>query len=119
MTGSFTVIAGEFVTNLHGKLTNSVETSCGTGTIAVPGKIKIIHGTGEDSYGPFDLYAAGTINTTRDPIVQPLRMVVIHNGKRVTGSVELSFVWPPKKGYLTGGEINYGNCSVSLAFLHG
>lgn len=118
MIGSFTVISGEYVTNLHGKLTNNVESSCGTGTITVPGKIKIIHGTGQDSYGPFNLYAAGTINPSRDPIVQPLRMVVIHNGKRVTGSVELSFVWPPKKGYLTGGEIDYGACSVSLAFLH-
>jgi hypothetical protein len=119
MTGSFTVIAGEYLTGLHGKITTSAETSCGTGTITVPGEIKIIHATGEDSYGAYNLYAAGVVNTQADPIVQPLRTVIIHNGKRVTGGVEASFVWPPKKGTMTGGEITYGSCELDLAFLHG
>lgn len=118
MTGSFTVIAGQYVTDLHGTITANAETSCGTGTITVPGKIKIVHGTGEDSYGAYNVYAAGLIDPSADPIVQPQRLVLLHNGKRLTGSVEVSFVWPPEKGGSTGAEINYGTCSLELAFLH-
>jgi hypothetical protein len=119
MTGTFTVAAAGYVTALHGTITSFAETSCGTGSIAVPGKLKIIHGTGEDSYGAYNLYAAGVINADADPIVQPERLVLLHKGKRVTGSVEVSFVWPPQKGTSTGAEINYGSCSLQLAFLHG
>jgi hypothetical protein len=119
LTGSFTVTAGEYVTDLHGTLTASAETSCGTGTIKVPGKIKIIHGAGSDEYGNYNLYAVGVINADADPIVQPDRVSLLHNGKKVTGSLQLSFVWPPQKGTSTGGEINYGDCSLGLVFLHG
>ena len=119
MTGSFTVTAGEYVTDLHGTLTASAETSCGTGTIKVPGEIKIIHGAGSDEYGNYNLYAVGVINPDADPIVQPDRLALLHNGKKLTGSVQLTFVWPPQKGTSTGGEISYGSCSLELVFLHG
>jgi len=119
LIGSFTVTAGEYVTNLHGTLTASAETSCGTGTIKVPGKIKIIHGAGSDEYGNYNLYAVGVINPDADPIVQPDRLALLHNGKKLTGSVQLTFVWPPQKGTRTGGEIDYGSCSLELVFLHG
>jgi hypothetical protein len=118
LAGTFTVIAGEYVTDFHGTITASAETSCGTGKITVPGRMKIVHGSGQDSYGAYNLYAAGVINADADPIVQPQRLVLTHNGKRITGSVEVSFVWPPQKGTTTGAEINYGACSLELAFLH-
>ena len=99
LTGSFTVTAGEYVTDLHGTLTANAETSCGTGTIKVPGKIKIIHGSGSDEYGNYNLYAVGVINVDADPIVQPDRVTLLHNGKKVTGSVQVSFVLRPPEGH--------------------
>ncbi|HEX3906449.1 MAG TPA: hypothetical protein VHW92_00805 [Mycobacteriales bacterium] len=106
------------VSHLKARIAPTAETACGTGTVTVVGKHKIIHAKGDSEFGTYNLWAVGKNEPDADPVIQPEKVTVIQNGHHRKGTFYISFAGA--KGHTkaadSGGAIDYhgGNCELQF-----
>ena len=104
LAGTFTVTRAGYVTKLQGVITPSAETSCGTGKITVPGRLKIFDASGTSAFGAYNEYVVGLNEPSSTPVIQPMQVVLTHDGHRVNGRIDIVF---PHAKFLGSAEITY------------
>ena len=111
LDATFTVTSGVYVTGFHGTITSTAETSCRTGTVRLPGRLKISHLTGSYYNKPYNEYAVGQSTPSSGP--QAVAAKVTLAGHTYKGQIVLSFlsrgaadIW-----YTTAG-VNGGACEL-------
>ena len=100
-------IHGTQITGFHGTLTKTAELPCGTGTISVLGTLKLVHFTGQRAEGSYNFWGIGHNQPSAD-FVQPVRVKIDHNGKAVSGSLDLRI------GRRGAGDIYYNHNTCDL-----
>jgi hypothetical protein len=119
LSGSFTVNSKRYVTAFTGTIQSGAETACGTGTIKVIGKQKIIDAKGIDPEGSaYNEYAVGKNDPSADPTIQPIKVTVNDAGKTIPGKLAIVFASAAarKEGAISGGELYYDAGACELAF---
>jgi hypothetical protein len=119
LSGSFTVTSQHYVTAFVGTIASGAETACGTGTIKVIGKQKIIDARGTDPEGgAYNEYAVGRNDPSADPTIQPIQVTVNDAGKTIPGKLTIVFASAAarKAGGISGGELDYDAGACELAF---
>jgi hypothetical protein len=119
LKGALTVTAKHaFETGFHGKIGPDAETACGTGSVSVLGKHKIIHISGEGEFGPYNLWGVGRNAPNSDPVIQPIKVTVNHNGHHGAGRLVMSFLNARghSKAGNAAGELFYKNGTCDLQF---
>jgi hypothetical protein len=119
LSGSFTVTSQHYVTAFTGTIASGAETACGTGTVTVVGKQKIIDAKGTDPEGDaYNEYAVGRNDPSADPTIQPVKVTVNDAGTTIPGKLTLVFASAAarKAGGISGGELDYDAGACELAF---
>jgi hypothetical protein len=111
LSGSFIVTSSHYVTALHGTLQNAAPAACGTGTVTVINKVKIIYSKG----------FAWIVGRSRGlEFLGPDSVLVSVGGQTVKGTLDIFFVAArsvafggPTKGSLDWGT-GAGACDLSF-----
>jgi hypothetical protein len=119
ITGAFRVTSKHrYAKSLHATIGADAETACGTGKVSVVGKHRIFDAKGDNSYGHYSQWIVGRNVSSAIPTIQPEKVTVIHDGKRVKGKYDLAFVGRHghNKNGNAFGEISYdhGNCDLQF-----
>ena len=113
LAGSFTM-HGTRITRFHGSIATGAETTCGTGDVALGQALTRFEAKGmNDEGGRYDEWAVGRNAPDADPVIQPIKVKVVHKGRTVSGSVWL--VW--RSSTLGNGELYYDRGQCDLQFL--
>ena len=119
LNGSFTVNSKHYVTAFTGTIQSGADTACGTGTINVIGKQRIIDAKGTDPEGgEYNEYAVGKNDPSADPTIQPIKVTVNDAGKTIQGKLAIVFASAAarKAGGMSGGELYYDGGACELAY---
>ncbi|MGO9901179.1 MAG: hypothetical protein ACLP0J_16135 [Solirubrobacteraceae bacterium] len=114
LLGSFTIGANRYLSGLHGTIQSDAETACGTGTVTVAGKHKIIDASGINPEGnAYSDWVVGRNQQNADPVIQPTRVRLIVGSEHIAGSLDL--VFSNTRGQ-SAGDIYYygGNCDLNF-----
>ncbi len=117
--GTFTIGHNLSVSHLTGTIAPGGETACGTGKVSLVTSEKIFDATGTDPEGSnYNEWVVGRNEESADPVIQPVRVTLSHNGKQIKGSFDLVFT--THRGE-SGGDIYYdgGNCDLSFLIVRG
>ncbi len=114
LLGSFTIGANRYLSRLHGTIQSDAENACGTGTVTVAGKQRIIDASGVNPEGSaYGEWVVGRNEQNADPVVQPTRVQLIVGARHIDGSLDI--VFSDARGE-SGGDIYYygGNCDLNF-----
>jgi hypothetical protein len=112
LSGGFKVTSKHYVTGFHGTIQPGGDASCGTGTVTVSSKQKIVFWTGN----------GWIIGKPRSLGQSGAKVSVTAGGQTVKGVLSITFV-PPAAAKITGsgttGFVSYGSCELTFAAAHG
>ena len=116
--GTLTVTRAQYLTSVKGTIQSGAETACGEGTVVVQGRHRIFDARGEGAYGPYNEYVVGRSDPSADPVIQPIRVQLLVDGRAEKGTMEM--VLSHRGEGLNGGSISYpgaagsGGCELSF-----
>ncbi len=115
LAGSFTVGPSQYLSGLHGKIQSDAESVCGTGSVAVPGRQRIVDAHGVNPQGSaYSEWVVGRNQPLADPVIQPTRVALIVGARHIVGSLDI--VFSNARGE-SGGDIYYHGGDCDLNFL--
>jgi hypothetical protein len=119
LTGSFRVSSNRHeASHFRATIGPQGETSCGSGKVSVIGRLRIFDAKGMDPEGDrYSEWAVGRNVPTADPVIQNIKVTVVHGGHRHKGHFEMVFVG--RRGHSktedAGGQVTYGgDCDLQF-----
>jgi hypothetical protein len=117
--GGLTVTAHHgYIKDLRVILAPAASTQCGTGTVHLIGKHKIIDAKGDSDFGPYNEWVVGRNDHRADPVIQPTKVTPSRGGKHFAGRFDMVFN-KPRGGNSTSGNILFhtkapGGCNLTF-----